>query len=119
VERVLTKAEQKFIADAKAMVEKNMSDSGYTTERFASDMCMSRMNLYRKIQKITGQKPSEFVRMIRLHTAAKMLREGDASVSAVAEAVGFSSPSYFTKCFKETFGMQPLQYHYYRNDKSN
>ena len=113
-ERVLTKADQKFLADAKAMVEKHLSDSGYTTERFASDMCMSRMNLYRKIQKITGQKPSEFVRMIRLHTAAKMLREEDASVSAVAEKVGFSSPSYFTKCFKEAFGMQPLQYHYYK-----
>jgi len=114
VERVLTKADQKFLADAKAMVEKHLSDSGYTTERFASDMCMSRMNLYRKIQKITGQKPSEFVRMIRLHTAAKMLKEDDVSVSAVAEKVGFSSPSYFTKCFKDAFGMQPLQYHYYR-----
>ena len=114
VERVLTKAEQKFLADAKAMVEKHLSDSGYTTELFASDMCMSRMNLYRKIHKITGQKPSEFVRMIRLHEAAKMLRESDASVSAIAEKVGFSSPSYFTKCFKEVFGMQPLQYHYYK-----
>ncbi len=113
-ERVLTKADQKFFADAKAMVEKNMSDSTYTTERFASDMCMSRMNLYRKIQKITGQKPSEFIRMIRLHAAAKMLRESDASVSAVAEKVGFASPSYFTKCFKEAFGMQPLQYHSYK-----
>lgn len=112
--RELTKSEQKFLADAKAMVEKHLSQAGYTTEQFASDMCMSRMNLYRKIQKITGQKPSEFVRMIRLQAAAKLLREDDISVAAVAEKVGFSSPSYFTKCFKDAFGVQPLQYHYYK-----
>ncbi len=112
--RELTKTEQQFLADAKAMVEKHLSQAGYTTEQFASDMCMSRMNLYRKIQKITGQKPSEFVRMIRLQAAAKILREENISVSAVAERVGFSSPSYFTKCFKDAFGVQPLQYHNYR-----
>ena len=68
-------------------------------------MGMSRMNLYRKLQAITGQTPTEFIRTIRLKRAAQLLQDGKLNVSEVADRVGFSSSSYFTKCFKEQFGV--------------
>ena len=71
---------------------------------------MSRMNLYRKLQSLTGQTPSEFIRAIRLKKGAQMLVSGVASVAEVADRVGFSTPSYFSKCFKEMFGVLPTQY---------
>ena len=73
-------------------------------------MGMSRMNLYRKLQAITGQTPTEFIRTIRLKRAAQLLQDGKLNVSEVADRVGFSSSSYFTKCFKEQFGVLPTQY---------
>jgi AraC-like DNA-binding protein len=106
----MSKGDQEFISKAKKMVESNLSNSDYTTEQFASDMCMSRMNLYRKLQKITGQKPTEFVRMIRLQAAAKMLKDSSYTVSEISEKVGFTSSTYFSRCFKEAFGMVPTQY---------
>ncbi len=106
----LSKAEHKFLLTAKSKVEENISNSNYTTEMLASDMCMSRMNLYRKLNKVTGQKPSEFIRMVRLQAAAKMLSEGEFSVAEIAEKVGFSNPSYFSKCFKDAFGVIPKRY---------
>ena len=71
---------------------------------------MSRMNLYRKLQSLTGQTPSEFVRAIRLKKGAQMLASGIPTVAEVADRVGFSTPSYFSKCFKEMFGVLPTQY---------
>ena len=86
------------------------NDSEYNVEQLSADMGMSRMNLYRKLQAITGQTPTEFIRTIRLKRAAQLLQDGKLNVSEVADRVGFSSSSYFTKCFKEQFGVLPTQY---------
>lgn len=88
-----------------------MDNSEYNVEQLSLDMGMSRMNLYRKLQAITGQTPTDFIRTIRLKRAAQLLRDGKLNVSEVADRVGFSSSSYFTKCFKELFGVLPTQYH--------
>ena len=87
-----------------------MNSSEYNVEQLSTDMGMSRMNLYRKLQAITGQTPTEFIRTIRLKRAAQLLQDGKLNVSEVADRVGFSSSSYFTKCFKEQFGVLPTQY---------
>ena len=58
----------------------------------------------------TGYTPNEYIRVIRLRKAAEMLRSGDKNVSEVAYAVGFDNPYYFSKCFKDQFGMPPSQY---------
>ena len=71
---------------------------------------MSRASLYRKFTAITGQKPSEFVRTIRLQHACRLLKTGKYKVSDIGFMVGFSSPSYFYRCFKEVYGVQPSQY---------
>ncbi len=71
---------------------------------------MSRMNLYRKLLSITGQTPSDFIKTIRLKKAASLLLEKSTTIVDVAYAVGYSTPSYFTRSFKTEFGMTPKQY---------
>ena len=74
-------------------------------------MCLSRTSLYRKLYPPTGQTPKEFIRDIRLKKAAKTLRKHpDMPVNQLAESVGFSSSSYFAKCFKDKFGVLPTQF---------
>ena len=92
------------------MIEEHIDNSEYNVEQLSTDMGMSRMNLYRKLQAITGQTPTEFIRTIRLKRAAQLLQDGKLNVSEVADRVGVSSSSYFTKCFKEQFGVLPTQY---------
>lgn len=110
VKRTENHADILFIKKAKEKIEENMNNVNYTTELFASDMCMSRMSLYRRIQSVTGQTPTEFMRMIRLHAAAELLKSDDLPISEVANRTGFATPSYFTKCFKEAFGVLPTEY---------
>ncbi len=102
--------DKKFLEKAVSIVEQNISDCEYNVERFSSDICMSRMSLYRKLHDQTGQTPSEFIRNIRLKRAAQILANSDIPVKDVAAQVGFSTPSYFSKCFKEMFGVLPTQY---------
>ena len=68
------------------------------------------MTFYRKIQSLTGQSPTEFIRTIRLRRAAEMLREGRLSVTEVSFAAGFSSVSYFSRCFRTMYGVSPTQF---------
>lgn len=98
-----------WLKRAIAVVEQHIADDSYGVEQLASDMCMSRMTFYRKLQSSTGQKPTEFIRTIRLHRAAELLREGHLSVTEVAYATGFSSVSYFSRCFRTMYGVPPTQ----------
>ena len=107
----ITSLDEQLVKKALELIEKNMDNTSYSVESLSSDMGMSRMNLYRKIQSITGQTPTEFIRSIRLKRAAQLLlADNKLSMVEVADMVGFSSPSYFTKCFKEQFGVLPTQY---------
>jgi len=109
-EVALNEIDQKFMNDALAAVEKNMSNEEYDIEAFASDVCMSRSTLYRKIVSLTGQKPSEFIRTIRLKHAARLIKEGRYSLTEIGYLCGFSSTSYFYRCFKKQYGVQPGSY---------
>lgn len=93
-----------------SQVEAHLSDDSYSVEQLASDMCMSRMTFYRKIQSATGQKPTEFMRTIRLRRAAELLRQGRMTIAEVSDATGFSSVSYFSRCFRNLYGMSPTQF---------
>ena len=106
-----TKVDEEFLKKAADCVERHLGDAAYNVESFSGDMCMSRMNLYRKLQSLTGQTPSEFVRAIRLKKAAQIIASGKGeTVAGIADCVGFSTPSYFSKCFREMFGVLPTQY---------
>ena len=84
-----------------------MGDSDLGVEDLASDMNLSRVQLYRKVKSITGSSPVELLRTARLRRGYQLLLTTDKSVSEVAYEVGFTAPSYFTKCFKEEYGQLP------------
>ena len=102
--------DRQFIARAVEMVEANMTNTEYSVGTFADDMHTDRTNLYRKLQMLTGQKPSEFIRSIRLKHAAQLLQSSNHSISEIADLCGFSTPSYFTHSFKRMFGKTPGEY---------
>jgi DNA-binding response OmpR family regulator len=99
----------KFIKDATEIVEKNIDDPDFSVDHLSHDLFMSRVTLYKKIVSITGKTPIEFIRIIRLKRAAQLLEKG-MNVSQTAYEVGFNNPKYFTKYFKEEFGMLPSEY---------
>ena len=96
-----------FITRFKEVVEKRLGESELSVEDLAADMNLSRVQLYRKVKSITGSSPVELMRTARLNRGYQLLLTTDKSVSEVAYSVGFTAPSYFTKCFKDEFGKNP------------
>ena len=103
-------ADQELLDKAVAAVSAHMIDSDYSVDALASDLCMSRANLHRKMRAIIGQTPTDFIRNQRLERAAHLLRTTSHSVNEISNLVGFSYASYFTKCFKEKYGVLPKDY---------
>lgn len=103
----IQEASSPFIAHFREVVERNMENSELSVEDLAAEMNLSRVQLYRKVKAITGSSPVELLRTARLNRGHQLLLTTDKTVSEVAYAVGFSAPAYFTKCFKEEFGMVP------------
>jgi DNA-binding response OmpR family regulator len=99
--------EDAFISRFKSLVEKRLSDSKLSVEDLAGDMGLSRVQLYRKVKAMTGSTPIDLLRKARLAQAQRLLQESTLSVSEIAYQVGFASPSYFTKCYKDEFGTVP------------
>ena len=107
----ITTVDQKLMARIMECLEKNMDNADYSVEQLAADVGMHRMNLYRKIQSLYGMTPSEFIRTMRLKRAAQIIADDpNLNVAEVAYMVGFNTPKYFTKYFKELFGVLPSQY---------
>ena len=91
-------------------MEANISRSDLSVEELSHELGMSRVHLYKKLLQITGKTPIEFIRIIRLKRAAQLLRESQQNVSEVAYQVGFNNPKYFSKYFKDEFGVLPSVY---------
>lgn len=106
----ITSVDEQLIQKALECIERNIDNTEYAVEELSRDLGMTRMNLYRKLQSITGNTPSDFIESIRLKRAAQYLQGSQLTMVEVADLVGFSSASYFTKCFKEMFGLLPTQY---------
>ena len=106
-ETVSTAASSLFITRFKEVVEARMADSEVSVEDLAADMNLSRVQLYRKVKAVTGSSPVELLRTARLKRAYQLLATSSKNVSEVAYEVGFTAPSYFTKCFKDEFGISP------------
>ena len=103
------KKEDKFIIRFREYIEQHMSDSNLGVETIGMELGLSRVQLYRKVKALTGQSPVELLRTVRLHKARRLLQDSVKSISEVAYEVGFTSPSYFTKCFKDEFGISPSE----------
>lgn len=110
-EVTITTIDQKLMSRILESIERNMDNADYSVEELSADVGMHRMNLYRKLQSLVGMTPSEFIRSIRLKRAARLLTEDpNLSVTEVSDMVGFNTPKYFSKYFREMFGCNPSQY---------
>ena len=101
------KKEDAFVTKFRDFVEKNLADSDLNVETIGAELGLSRVQLYRKVKALTGQSPVELLRTARLQKGRELLQTTDKNVSEVAYEVGFTAPSYFTKCFKDEFGISP------------
>lgn len=99
-----------FVERFKELIEAKMSDSGLNVEDLGKDMGLSRVQLYRKIKSLTNYSPNELLRIARLKKASSLLASSDMTIAEVGYEVGFSSPSYFAKCYKEEFGESPTDF---------
>jgi DNA-binding response OmpR family regulator/two-component sensor histidine kinase len=96
-----------FLQRVLAVVEKHLEEEEFGVEALAHEVAMSRTQLHRKLRALTNQSASFLIRSIRLQRAADLLRQKAGTVTEIAYRVGFSSPTYFAKCFKEHFGYSP------------
>jgi signal transduction histidine kinase/ligand-binding sensor domain-containing protein/DNA-binding response OmpR family regulator len=99
--------DEKFLAKVLEVIEKHLSEEEFSIEECSNEVGLSRTHLHKKLKALVGKSPSQYLRTVRLHRAKQMIEEEIGNVSEVAYSVGFSSPAYFSKCFKEEFGYSP------------
>ena len=99
-----------FVKRLDSIVYSRLGEQDLSVDKVAGLLHLGRTIFYKKVRGTTGYTPNDYIRVIRLRKAAELLKEGEKNVSEVAYAVGFDNPYYFSKCFKEQFGMPPSQY---------
>jgi signal transduction histidine kinase/DNA-binding response OmpR family regulator len=110
VGQVIPSHEDEFLVRFMECVKKHLKDPRFTVEQLGKELHLSRVQLYRKVLSLTDCSPGEFIRNIRLKTAATMFLEGHTNVTSVLYSVGYSTPSHFTQSFRELFGINPSEY---------
>lgn len=109
VNNALSQRDCELIGKIKAIIEQEMAEPNFSVDTLADAMNMSRSNFYRKIKALSGMPPNDYLRIVRLNRAAELLQQGHRATE-VYEMTGFSTASYFTKCFKEYFGILPKDF---------
>lgn len=99
--------ENEFLNRFLGCIDEHLADSDLSVEDIGDEMCLSRVQLYRKVKALTGKSPVEIIREERLRRGHQLLADSSLTISEIAYRVGFSSPSYFTKCYKDMFGKSP------------
>ena len=102
--------DKEFAEKLAEIAEKNLDNSEFTVDDFASEMALGRTIFFRKVKGVTGYAPKEYLRVMRMKKAAELLLTTDMTITEIAFAVGMSDPAYFTKCFKAQFGKSPSVY---------
>ena len=103
-------ADREFITKLHEIVMENLSNSDFNVDSIAEEFNMSRASFYRKIKGVLSLSPSEYIRLERLKKAARLLKENKYKINEICYMVGFNSPSYFTKCFQQQFGVLPKDF---------
>lgn len=106
----ITSLDERLIERAVRYVDDNMKRTDLSVEELATELGMSRVHLYKRLKQITGRTPIEFIRVLRLKRAAQMLRESQLNISEVAYSCGFNNPKYFSRYFRDEFGVLPSVY---------
>jgi YesN/AraC family two-component response regulator len=103
----LSNLEEQFMYKVMEVIENHISEEEFSIEQFGKEVGMSRMQLHRKLKALSGKSASHYIRSVRLSKARRMIEEREGNISEIAYSVGFSSPQYFARCFKEEFGFPP------------
>ena len=106
----LNRLDKKFLAKLTQLIEQNIGKEDLSVEELGEKAGMSRVHLYRKIKKLTDMSVSEFVIVVKLKKSLELLRNSGKTIAEIAYEVGFSSPSYYTRCFRDQFKMSPTEY---------
>lgn len=106
-EERLCSQDKTFVTRLREIIQQHLADSNFSVERLGEEIGLSRVQLYRKVKVLTGKTPVELLRKARLMKARTMVTTTDRSIAEIAYATGFTSPSYFNKCFKDEFGVSP------------
>ncbi|MGM9752573.1 MAG: two-component regulator propeller domain-containing protein [Candidatus Cryptobacteroides sp.] len=107
---VTNKQDLEFLKKVDEFIEINLNESSFTASDIARHVGMSRSAFFSKLRAVSGQTPSDYVRLIRLRKAVEYFNQGETRINEVCYITGFNSPSYFTKCFVRQFGMIPKDY---------
>ncbi|ASU36276.1 hybrid sensor histidine kinase/response regulator transcription factor [Mucilaginibacter xinganensis] len=107
---VVVSEDEKFLKNAFASIEKNITNPNFSVEELSRNLNLSRVSLYKKLLTLTGKTPVDCIRTIRLKRAVQLLEKSKLSIANVAYEVGFNNAAYFAKVFKEEFGMLPSEY---------
>lgn len=108
-EAKLASPDREFIDHLKAAIQKHLAESNLKMDDLGAEMGISRVQLYRKVKALTGLSPVELLKQMRLQKAYALLQHSALSVSEIAYDTGFSSPAYFSTCFKKQYGKYPKE----------
>jgi two-component system sensor histidine kinase ChiS len=106
---LLSTVDENFMNRILGVIEEHISEEEFSIENIATEAAMSRTQIYRKIKALTGKSPSVYLRSLRLSKAKQMIKRGEGTISEISYRVGFSSPAYFSRCFREEFGNSPSE----------
>lgn len=106
----ISEVDKGFVEKLRELIETHLGDSGLSVEDLGEKLGLSRVQLYRKAKALTGYSPNELLRIARLKRAASLLASTDKTIAEITYEVGFSAPSYFTKCYKDYFGESPTDF---------
>jgi YesN/AraC family two-component response regulator len=106
----INRLDKKFLNKLTLIIEENLNKEDISVDELGQKIGISRVHLYRKIKKLTDMSVSEFVIMVKLKKSLELLRNSGKTIAEIAFEVGFSSPSYYTRCFREQFKMSPTEY---------
>ncbi len=107
--RFLDIPEEEFVSDLLSITDSKLAAENFNVASICKDIGISRPQLYRKITSLTGRAPNDFLRDLRLEKSLELLKQRTKNISQVALEVGYSNPSYFSKCFAEKFGCMPSE----------
>ena len=106
-EKSLSPLDKKFMNTLIHIIEEHISEEEFRTDVLSNGLGMSRMHMHRKLKALTGKSSSQYIRFVKLRKAKEMIKNKQGNISEIAYSLGFSSPAYFTRCFKEEFGFPP------------
>jgi len=104
------KADEAFLNRITEIIDTHITNVEFSVDDLAQEIAMSRSNLYRKLKGLSGLTPNDFIRLVRLKKAVKLMQEGETRINEICFMVGFNTSSYFAKCFKNQFGILPKDF---------